>query len=48
MLSTASHAPHVPIQSDVPDGMTLVDWRRAHSAPRRRRLRLPRPLRSTS
>jgi hypothetical protein len=48
MLTTASHAPHVYIQSDVPDGMTLVDWRHAHSAPRRRRFRLPRPFRSTS
>jgi hypothetical protein len=49
MLTTASHAPHVYIQCDVPAGMTLVEWRRAHSTPkRRRRLRLPRPSRSTS
>jgi hypothetical protein len=48
MLTTASHAPHVYIQSDVPEGMTLVEWRRSHSAPRRRRLRLARPFRSTS
>ena len=33
MLTTASHAPHVYIQCDIPDGMTLVEWRRAHSAP---------------
>jgi hypothetical protein len=35
MLTTA---PHVYIQSDVPEGMTLVAWRRAHTAPRRPRL----------
>ena len=44
MLTTASHAPHVYIQCDVPDGMTLVEWRRAHSAPRRRRLRPPQAV----
>ena len=38
MLTTASSAPHVYIQSDVPDGMTLVEWRRAHSEPKPRRL----------
>jgi hypothetical protein len=38
MLTTASNAPHVYIQSDVPDGMTLVEWRRAHSEPRPRGL----------
>jgi len=49
MLTTASHAPHVYIQCDVPDRMTLVEWRRSHSAaPKRRRLRLRRPFRSTS
>ena len=45
MLTTASHAPHVYIQCDIPAGMTLRDWRRSHSEPRRRRF--PRhPLRS--
>jgi hypothetical protein len=38
MLTTASNAPHLYIQCDVPEGMTLVAWRRAHSAPRRPRL----------
>ena len=48
MLTTASHVPHLYIQCDVPEGMTLEEWRRARSAPKRRRLRLRRPLRSTS
>ena len=41
-------SPHIYIQCDVPEGMTLVAWRRAHSAPPRRRLRRPRFLRATS
>jgi hypothetical protein len=46
MLTTASNAPHIYIQCDVPDGMTLVEWRRAHSEPKRAR-RFPRhPVRS--
>jgi hypothetical protein len=37
MLSASSNAPHVYIQCDVPDGMTLVEWRRAHSQRKPRR-----------
>jgi hypothetical protein len=37
MLTTASNAPHVYIQCDVPDGMTLVEWRRSHSERKPRR-----------
>ena len=38
-------APHIYVDCDLPDGMTLTDWRRAKSAPRprprvRRMLRL--------
>jgi len=39
MLSASSNAPHVYIQCDVPDGMTLVEWRRAHSQRKPRRFR---------
>jgi hypothetical protein len=38
-MLTAS--PHIYIQCDVPEGMTLVEWRRAHPAPKRRRRLLP-------
>jgi hypothetical protein len=37
MLSASSNTPHVYIQCDVPDGMTLVEWRRAHSQRKPRR-----------
>jgi hypothetical protein len=37
MLATASNTPHLYIQCDVPDGMTLVEWRRAHSQRKPRR-----------
>jgi hypothetical protein len=30
-----TNAPHLYIQCDVPEDMTLVEWRRAHTAPRR-------------
>jgi hypothetical protein len=41
-------SPHIYIQCDVPEDMTLVEWRRSHSVPRRRRLRRPSFLRATS
>ena len=37
MLTATASAPHIYIQADVPDGMTLVEWRRAHSARKPRR-----------
>ena len=37
MLATSTNAPHLYVQCDVPESMTLVEWRRAHSAPKRRR-----------
>jgi hypothetical protein len=32
MLTTTANAPHVYVACDVPEGMTLAEWRRAHSA----------------
>jgi hypothetical protein len=37
MLTTTANAPHLYVECDVPDGMTLVEWRRAHSARKPRR-----------
>jgi hypothetical protein len=46
MTSTASAAaPHVYVDCDIPDGMTLVEWRRSHTE--RKPRRFPRhPVRS--
>jgi hypothetical protein len=39
MLTTAA-APHVYVESDLLEGQTLVEWRRARSVPSRRRFHL--------
>ena len=41
LTAPATASPHIYIQCDVPEGMTLVEWRRAHCAPKRGRLLLP-------
>ena len=31
MTSTASHSPHLYVDCDLPEDMTLVEWRRSHT-----------------
>lgn len=41
MPPTTAHVPHLYVESDVPAGLTLAEWRRLRDeqAPRRRRRR---------
>ena len=39
-----SSAPHLYVECDIPDGMTLVEWRRTKAAPRPRHARVRRLL----